>query len=99
MRGLGWFAACALIAGAQEADEVRVSAHVYIPPQIRLTVQAQLVQLEVVVRDSRGQAVSGLKQGDFEILDEGKPRAMTAFSVPQPLALPSAPAGGRLTPP
>jgi VWFA-related protein len=81
MRGLGWFAACALIAGAQEADEVRVSAHVYIPPQIRLTVQAQLVQLEVVVRDSRGQAVSGLKQGDFEILDEGKPRAMTAFSV------------------
>jgi VWFA-related protein len=39
------------------------------------------VQLEVVVRDAHGRAVSGLKQGDFEILDEGKPRAIAAFSV------------------
>jgi len=75
-------AACAVIAAAQQApDEVRVSAHVYTPPQLRLTAQAQLVQLEVVVRDPHGQAVSGLKQGDFEILDEGKPRAIAAFSV------------------
>jgi len=67
---------------AQQApDEVRVSAHVYTPPQLRLTAQAQLVQLEVVVRDPHGQAVSGLKQGDFEIVDEGKPRAIAAFSV------------------
>jgi len=45
-------AACAVIAAAQQApDEVRVSAHVYTPPQLRLTAQAQLVQLEVVVRD------------------------------------------------
>ncbi len=44
------------------------------------TAQTQLVQLDVVVRDARGRAVSGLKQGDFEILDEGKPRAIAAFS-------------------
>ncbi len=74
--------ACAFIAAAQQTtDEVRVSAHVYTPPQLRLTVKAQLVQLEVVVRDPHGQAVSGLKQADFEILDEGKPRAIAAFSV------------------
>jgi VWFA-related protein len=74
--------ACAFIAAAQQApDEVRVSAHAYTPPQLRLTAQAQLVQLEVVVRDPHGQAVSGWKQADFEILDEGKPRAIAAFSV------------------
>jgi len=81
MRRLAAAAACAFIAAAQSTDEVRVSAHVYSPPQLHLTAQAQLVQLEVVVRDSHGRAVSGLKQGDFEILDEGKPRAIAAFSV------------------
>ena len=53
----------------------------YTPPQLRLTAQAQLVQLEVVVRDSHGQPVAGLKQGDFDVLDEGKPRAIAGFSV------------------
>ena len=83
MRRLAALAACACIAAAQLAqqDEVRVSAHVYTPPQLRLTAQAQLVQLEVVVRDSHGQPVAGLKQGDFDVLDEGKPRAIAAFSV------------------
>ena len=81
MRWFGAFVACAFLAGAQQVDEVRVSAHLYTPPQLRLTAQAQLVQLEVVVRDPRGHAVSGLKQGDFEILDEGKPRPIVAFSV------------------
>jgi VWFA-related protein len=82
MRQLAVIAVCACIVAAQQApDEVRVSAHVYMPPQLRLTAQAQLVQLEVVVRDAHGQPVSGLKQADFEILDEGKPRAIAAFSV------------------
>ncbi|MGO9261065.1 MAG: VWA domain-containing protein [Bryobacteraceae bacterium] len=81
MRWLGGLAACAFIAAAQQTDEVRVSAHVYTPPLLRLTAQAQLVQLDVVVRDSHGRAVGGLKHGDFEILDEGRPRAIAAFSV------------------
>jgi len=71
----------AAVAMAQQTDEVRVSAHVYSPPQLHLTAQANLVPLEVVVRDARGHAVSGLKQSDFEILDEGKPREIAAFSV------------------
>src|ERR1035438_4415868 len=82
MRWLGLSLASALLAAAQP-DEVHVSAHVYTPPQVRLAVQSQLVQVEVVVRDQRGRSVGGLKQGDFEILDEGKPRAMAAFSVEQ----------------
>src|ERR1017187_5828283 len=89
MRWLGLSLASALLAAAQP-DEVHVSAHVYTPPQVRLAVQSQLVQLEVVVRDQRGRSVGGLKQGDFEILDEGKPRAMAAFSVETPEPGPAA---------
>ena len=82
MKRIGFLAACALLAAAQQPpDEVRVSAHVYTPPPLHLTAQTQLVQLDVVVRDSRGRPVSGLAQSDFEILDEGKPRPIAAFSV------------------
>ena len=81
MKWCGVLAAGAVIAVAQQTDEVRVSAHVYSPPQLHLTAQVNLVQLEVVVRDARGHAVGGLKQGDFEILDEGKPREIAVFSV------------------
>jgi VWFA-related protein len=70
-----------LLAAAQPADEVHLSAHPYTPPQLRLVVQSELVQLDVVVRDPHGRSVSGLKQSDFQILDEGKPREITGFSV------------------
>jgi hypothetical protein len=78
--GIAILAASTLLAAAQ-SDEIHVSAHPYVPPQIRLVVQSDLVQIEVAVRDPRGHAMSGLKQSDFEILDEGKPREITAFSV------------------
>jgi len=95
---LGLSLASALLAAAQP-DEVRVSAHSYTPPPVRLTVESRLVQLEVVVRDPHGHAVGGLKQGDFEILDEGKPRTIAAFSVESlapsagPASAPAAPSG------
>ena len=81
MRCPGIFAISVLLAAAQPADEVHVTARPYTPPQLRLVVQSELVQLEVVVRDPHGRSVSGLKQSDFEILDEGKPREITGFSV------------------
>ncbi len=80
MKWLGLLAVCALAAMAQ-SDEVRASAHDYIPPQLRLVVESKLVQVEVVVRDRHGRAVAGLKQADFEIVDDGKPRETAAFSV------------------
>jgi VWFA-related protein len=82
----------------QQVDEVRVSAHAYTPPEDRLSTQVQLVQVGVVVRDPRGRAVSGLKRADFEILDDGKPRAIAAFSVEtHGLAQAAASAGGPAT--
>lgn len=62
----------------------------YAPPALHLTAQTNLVPLEVVVRDTRGQAVAGLKRGDFEVLDEGKPRDIAAFSVENRAAMQAA---------
>ena len=81
MRLSGIFVVTALLAAAQSPDEIRVNAHPYTPAQTRIVVQSDLVQLEVVVRDPRGRPVNGLKQGDFEILDESKPREIAAFSI------------------
>jgi VWFA-related protein len=106
IRFLGLVAVSAFFAGAQ-SDEVRVSAHTYVPPQLRLTAQTQLVQMDVIVRDARGRVVSGLKQGDFEILDEGKPREIAAFAVetrppstptPPPPPAPDSPSSSAPTP-
>jgi VWFA-related protein len=68
------------VAAAQQPDEVRVSAHSYTPPQLRLTATTQLVQIEVVVRDRNGHSIGGLLRSDFEIMDEGKLRQIAAFS-------------------
>ena len=81
MRWGGVLACGMAMAWAQQTDEVRVSAHVYSPPQLHITAQANLVPLEVVVRDAGGHALGGLKQSDFEVLDEGKPREIAGFSV------------------
>jgi hypothetical protein len=78
---VGVLAAIAAIAVAQGTDEVRVSAHTYMSPQVHLTAQTNLVQLEVVVRDPRGHAAGGLKRTDFEVLDEGKASDILAFSL------------------
>ena len=50
------------------------------PPPITLRTGVTLVEVPVVVRDSKGRAVSGLTRGDFELYDSGKKQAITAFS-------------------
>lgn len=71
----------AAITTAQQVDEVRVTAHLYTPPQPHLSARTNLVQMEVVVRDTRGHAVGGLTPNDFEILGEGNLRTIAGFSV------------------
>jgi VWFA-related protein len=56
-------------------------------PTLRITVT--LVQIDAVVTDSRGRHVMDLSPGDFELLQDQEPRAITFFSTaPGPTRLP-----------
>jgi VWFA-related protein len=50
-------------------------------PAFALHVQHNEVLVRVVVRDSTGQPVTRLQKDDFQILDNGKPQAITHFSL------------------
>ncbi|HUA85728.1 MAG TPA: VWA domain-containing protein [Bryobacteraceae bacterium] len=63
-------------------DEIRSTHHPYeLPSPGVLKVRTDLVQVNVVVRDSHGRALDGLGRDDFAVYDEGKKREITAFSV------------------
>ena len=50
-------------------------------PTFQLRVQKNVVVVRVVVRDSKGRAVGGLRKEDFRISDNGKPQEIGSFSV------------------
>ena len=66
--------AAALLFGQQRVppDEMHVRNWAYVPPApYTLRTETRLVEVGVVVRDSRGGAVGGLTRDDFEIEDGG----------------------------
>jgi VWFA-related protein len=64
------------------ADEFQLTGAVYSPPsQNSLKAESRLVEVGVVVRDSKGHTVAGLTRDDFEIEDSGRKQNITAFSV------------------
>ena len=64
-----------------------------------------LVQVDAVVTDSDGRQVTNLAADDFEVLEDGRPQQITAFSYvktagPQPVgARPAAPVKNPIAPP
>jgi VWFA-related protein len=50
------------------------------PPQVSISVQSNLVNVDAVVTDQDGNLVTGLKRQNFRILDEGQPQQVTNFS-------------------
>src|SRR3981189_2684059 len=46
-----------------------------------VSVDVDLVQMDVVVTDARGNHITGLKPEDFEVLEGGKAQQVTNFSV------------------
>lgn len=78
------FFAIALAAWAQRIapDELRVKSQTYVAPGASaLRVDANLVEIGVVVRDSRGHPVEGLTKENFRLQDEGKDREIEKFAV------------------
>lgn len=50
------------------------------PPEYTIAVESNLVALDVLVTDEDGNVLSGLKRGNFRILDNGKPQVITHFA-------------------
>ena len=76
-------------------DEIRWGSRPYSPPSANaIHVQTNIVQVPVVVRDSHGKSVAGLKQSDFTLTDEGHPVKIASFTVENysaaPIAAPQA---------
>src|SRR5918996_1404416 len=49
------------------------------PPTFRLEVN--YVEVDAIVTDAAGKPVSDLTAGDFEVLEDGKPQKISAFSL------------------
>lgn len=67
------------VAGAQQAAPAGQSA-----PAYTLQVTTQSVVLDVVVNDSNGKPVTGLKAGDFTVYEDKTPQTLTSFSEVTP---------------
>ena len=50
------------------------------PPPVVFRVEVDYVEVDALVADATGDIVSGLTADDFEVLEDGKPQKVTAFS-------------------
>jgi VWFA-related protein len=50
------------------------------PPEYTISVESNLVVLDVLVTDEDGNVLSGLKRGNFRVLDNGKPQVISHFA-------------------
>ena len=66
---------CAVIAAAG------VSALAQAPQQPTFRAGVEIVEVQAVVTDAQGNAVTGLTQNDFEVVEGGKPQTIAAFST------------------
>ena len=59
--------------------------------------ESDLVLVNVVVRDRKGNAVSGLKAEDFTVLEDGKAQRVASFDVEEATVSPAGPAQAEMT--
>lgn len=50
------------------------------PPEYSISVESNLVNVDVVVTDQEGNILTGLKKENFRVLDDGQPQQITNFS-------------------
>jgi VWFA-related protein len=78
-----------LAAQSSEPGEVTIRSGNYVPRAALLTVQSNLVEVGVTVRDRQGKAIGGFSVDNFNLTDNGSPRKITSFSELQSSSLQS----------
>jgi VWFA-related protein len=79
---VGVVIAVPMLAQSISEDELRWGSRPYVPlPPNAIRVQTNIVQVPVVVRDSNGKAVGGLKKSDFELFDNGHQVEIASFNI------------------
>jgi VWFA-related protein len=83
--------AAAVVAAQQQPDE---------PPAVSFRVEVNYVEVDAFVTDEQGRVITNLTADDFEVLEDGKPQKVTAFSnVSIPIERPERPLfAGRVIP-
>lgn len=81
-RGLSLLAGLIVLISASCFAQAQADPPAESPPQApTVQVEVNRVLIPVVVRDKRGNAIGDLKESDFTVFDDGKPRPLSGFSV------------------
>jgi len=65
-----------------EEPEFKIASQPYVPQDPHaIRVQTTMVDVNVVVRDSHGKPISGLRKEDFEVYDQGKLQKISSFTA------------------
>jgi VWFA-related protein len=83
------FLRAALLPAAVAGASLLGAAQQQPPPAATFQVEVNFVDVDAVVTDERGNFVGDLTKDDFELLDDGKPQEISAFSLVD-IPLPSA---------
>ena len=75
---VGVIFACAVAAAA--AQQPAPAPQAPEPPPLTFRVEVNYVEVDAVVTDAQGNAVPDLTLADFEVLEDGRPQKVTAFS-------------------
>jgi VWFA-related protein len=84
----------AVLPGAPPVHELIQPAQDSQDALAKIVVNVSRAFVPVVVRDKQGRVVGDLKKEDFQVLDDGKPRPISGFTVEKREATESAPGSG-----
>jgi hypothetical protein len=84
MRVIGLSAALILAAAMVPAAQPSPQPQSPPPQGPTFRVEVSYVEIDAVVTNAEGKFVRGLTKDDFEILEDGKPQSVTAFSLVDP---------------
>jgi VWFA-related protein len=71
----------AAIAAAQQPPPPQEPPPAQEPPPVTFRVEVNYVEVDAVVTDAQGRVVTDLTQADFDVLEDGRPQKVSAFSL------------------